>query len=128
MHSFVIVYFYCRNNEPSTLLSSIVRLISAVANHRPHSHSAPPTFPHARLSLRYSPHNETPLFSQSCIVSFYFSTIFVNVCSNKRIRMELFATAHVHRRKLLLGPWAQAPPHFYDHGARLYDEPPTFVT
>ena len=33
-----------------------------------------------------------------------------------------------HRRKLLLGPGAQAPPHFYDHGARLYDEPPTFVT
>ena len=32
-----------------------------------------------------------------------------------------------HRRKLLLGPGAQAP-HFYDHGARLYDEPPTFVT
>jgi len=27
--------------------------------------------------------------------------------------------------------WAQGlkpPPHFYDHGARLYDEPPTFVT
>ena len=25
--------------------------------------------------------------------------------------------------------WAQGlkPPHFYDHGARLYDEPPTFV-
>ena len=33
-----------------------------------------------------------------------------------------------HRRKLLLGPGAQAPPHSYDHGARLYDEPPTFVT
>ena len=33
-----------------------------------------------------------------------------------------------HRRKLLLGPGAQAP-HFYDHGARLYDEPPpTLVT
>jgi len=32
-----------------------------------------------------------------------------------------------HRRKLLLGPGAQAPPHFYDNGARLYDEPPTFV-
>jgi len=33
-----------------------------------------------------------------------------------------------HRRKLSLGPGAQAP-HFYDHGARLYDEPPpTFVT
>jgi len=33
-----------------------------------------------------------------------------------------------HRRKLLLGSGAQAP-HFYDHGARLYDEPPpTFVT
>ena len=30
-------------------------------------------------------------------------------------------------RKLLLGPGAQAP-HFYDYGARLYDEPPTFVT
>ena len=30
-----------------------------------------------------------------------------------------------HRRKLLLGPGAQAP-HFYDHGARLYDEPPHF--
>ena len=26
--------------------------------------------------------------------------------------------------------WAQGlkPPHFYDHGARIYDEPPTFVT
>ena len=26
--------------------------------------------------------------------------------------------------------WAQGlkPLHFYDHGARLYDEPPTFVT
>jgi len=27
--------------------------------------------------------------------------------------------------------WTQGlkpPPHFYDHGARLYDEPPTFVT
>jgi len=27
--------------------------------------------------------------------------------------------------------WAQGlkpPPHFYDYGARLYDEPPTFVT
>ena len=26
--------------------------------------------------------------------------------------------------------WAQGlkPPHFYDHGALLYDEPPTFVT
>ena len=33
----------------------------------------------------------------------------------------------IHRRKLLLGPGAEAP-HFYDHGARLYDEPPTFVT
>ena len=33
-----------------------------------------------------------------------------------------------HRRKLLLGPGAQALLHFYDHGARLYDESPTFVT
>ena len=33
------------------------------------------------------------------------------------------------RRKLLLGPGAKAPPHFYDRRARLYDEPPpTFVT
>ena len=31
-----------------------------------------------------------------------------------------------HRRKLLLGPGAQAPPHFYDHGARLDDEPSHF--
>jgi len=53
--SSLCTFIYCRNNEPSTLLSSIVRLISAVANHRPHSHSAPPTYPHARLSLRYSP-------------------------------------------------------------------------
>ena len=30
-----------------------------------------------------------------------------------------------HRRKLLLGPGAQAP-HFYDHGARICDEPPHF--
>jgi len=37
-------------------------------------------------------------------------------------------TMYIHRRKLLLGPGAQAPPHFYEHGARLYDEPPTFVT
>ena len=34
------------------------------------------------------------------------------------------ATTNDHRRKLLLGPGAQALPHFYDHGARLYDEPP----
>jgi len=33
--------------------------------------------------------------------------------------------AYDHRRKLLLGPEAQAP-HFYDHEARLYDEPPHF--
>jgi len=40
---------------------------------------------------------------------------------------EQFCNIQDHRRKLLLGPGAQAP-HFYDHGARLYDEPPTFVT
>ena len=43
-----------------------------------------------------------------------------------------------HFSEFYLGPtigvnsyWAQGlkpPPHFYDHGARLYDEPPTFVT
>jgi len=35
----------------------------------------------------------------------------------------LFVTTMSHRRKLLLGPGAQAP-YFYDHGARLYDELP----
>jgi len=38
----------------------------------------------------------------------------------------LSVTTVSHRRKLLLGPGAQAPPHFYDHGARLYDEPSHF--
>ena len=40
---------------------------------------------------------------------------------------EQLAQGRYYRRKLLLGPGAQAP-HFYDHGARIYDEPPTFVT
>ena len=35
-------------------------------------------------------------------------------------------TVYRHRRKLLLDAAAQAPPNFYDHGARLYDEPPHF--
>ena len=34
--------------------------------------------------------------------------------------------AHNHRRKLLLDPGAQATPHFYDHGARPYNELPNF--
>ena len=33
--------------------------------------------------------------------------------------------AYRHRRKLLLGPGAQAP-YIYDQGAHLYDEPPHF--
>jgi len=46
----------------------------------------------------------------------------VSCCSCPPARILL----RTHRRKLLLGPEAQALPHFYDHGARLYDEPPHF--
>ena len=45
----------------------------------------------------------------------------------RRTDGRMAGSLNAHRRKLLLGPGAQAP-HFYDHEARLYDEPPTFVT
>jgi len=56
------------------------------------------------------------------------STSMVWPTVGSRTAEEQNRTEHSHRRKLLLGPGAQAPPHFFDYGARLYDEPPTFVT
>jgi len=54
--------------------------------------------------------------------SAFSATVSLEKCSH-----DFVQAVAAHRRKLLLGPGAQAP-HMYDQGARLYDEPPTFVT
>jgi len=68
----------------------------------------------------------------TCVISIllYVNNVYLHtraVREEKRRERRGEMREERHRRKLLLGPGAQAP-HFYDHGARLYDEPPTFVT
>ena len=70
------------------------------------------------------------LFSYMLMLMVQLQTTSAPVCCRS---FQLSVTSASYGTEYTIGVnsyWAQGlkPPHFYDHGARIYDEPPTFVT